>query len=50
MERAKGFKKDRRDYNHGKGGFVGGNRRYRRHARKLDRADRTMGKARNSCN
>lgn len=41
-------KKHRNDGNHGKRGFVTRNRRYRRHARKPDRADRTMGKASNS--
>lgn len=50
MNAVKGWKRHRKDGNNGKGGFVAGNRRYRRNARKGDRADRTMGRARNSCN
>jgi hypothetical protein len=36
--------KDRRDGNHGKRGWVAGNPRYRRNARKPHPADRTMGR------
>lgn len=48
METIKRHRKHRKDYNNGKGGMVAGNRRYRRNARKSDRADATMGRCRNS--